>query len=365
MFSEQKPKSSGSGLAAARLILAAVILISFATILCVAGYFLTKQKPAVQNPSAMHKTNIPIVNPPAKNEVVVSIDKTLYGIDEPIKITLKNNTEKSIFTIAASLTPEFSITSIEQQKPDKTWEKFLVRCVWPECDIDFDGPSELKAGQSVTFDWTPGIHIPQRDMSLDEGVYRFAIDYQTAKNQEWLKSYFEEFTIGREICPDCGEKIDTSDWQTYKNDEYEISYPANWNRDEEYNAEIFGDRVITNMNNAGEWISIRKFELGKNQSFKDILVLNTVLGESGVVHPDFSDFELKKVGNKNFYYIFPYLSEGQYSISYWYIKEASIIQLELYSQASGDWQSDSWHVENQSMFKIFNQILSTFKFTEK
>jgi len=160
-------------------------------------------------------------------------------------------------------------------------------------------------------------------------------------------------------------------WITYKNTGFKISLPANWGGeegyDEEYNKGEFGAVEIRNVLNSGEWINIRKFETKSGQSFKDILVENTYLGETGPddnVHPDFADFEMEKVGNNNFYYIFPYLSEGQYSISYWYVKESILIQLELHALAEGDWQNSSWQIENQSAYKIFNQILSTFKFIE-
>ena len=142
-------------------------------------------------------------------EVFITTDKTEYESGETLKITLINNSEKSIFSTAISLTPEFSIASIEKQETDKTWEKFSVRCVWPECDIDFDGPSELKVGQKAMFDWVPTVHINNKDMFLDRGVYRFAINYQAIKNQAWLQVYSNEFTIKEKsaLDPRCEEKV--------------------------------------------------------------------------------------------------------------------------------------------------------------
>lgn len=154
----------------------------------------------------------------------------------------------------------------------------------------------------------------------------------------------------------------TADWKVYNDNEigFEIRYPAEWSDAQETN--IDNDKLVTFGNDNIEFVDIRKFELQKNQLFKDVLIQKTTLGE-GTNHPEFSQFKLKKIGNENFYYIFPYLSEGQYSVSYWYVKELKVIQFQLTAYAQGDWQSDSWKVEDQLSFKKFNQILSTFKFT--
>lgn len=158
-----------------------------------------------------------------------------------------------------------------------------------------------------------------------------------------------------------GKTDETADWKTYRNEQYgfEISYPAEWSNAVETN--INNDKLITFGNGNIEFVNIRKFELQKNQLFNDILIKNTTLGESGK-NPVFSDFALEKIGNENFYYIFPYLSEGQYSVSYWYVKDWVVLQFELYADAEGDWQNTSWQVKNQLSFKRFNQILSAFKF---
>ncbi len=153
----------------------------------------------------------------------------------------------------------------------------------------------------------------------------------------------------------------TTSWKIYNDNKigFEIRYPAEWSDAQETNIE--NDKLVTFGNNNIEFVNIRKFELQKNQSFKDILVQKTTLGESPN-HPDFSQFKLKKIGNENFYYIFPYLSEGQYSVSYWYVKGSNVIQFELYANTQGDWQNETWKVEDQPSFKKLDQILSTFKF---
>ncbi len=154
----------------------------------------------------------------------------------------------------------------------------------------------------------------------------------------------------------------TASWKVYNDNKigFEIRYPAEWSDAQETN--IDNDKLVTFGNDNIEFVDIRKFELQKNQLFKDVLIQKTTLGE-GPNHPEFSQFKLKKIGNENFYYIFPYLSEAQYSVSYWYVKELKVIQFQLTAYTQGDWQSDSWKIEDQLSFKKFDQILSTFKFT--
>lgn len=87
--------------------------------------------------------------------VGMETDKTSYLKGEKIQITVTNNSQESIFSIAASSTPVFSIVSIERKTKMDEWEELPVRCGWPECDIDFDCPVEIKAGQVTHFEWEP------------------------------------------------------------------------------------------------------------------------------------------------------------------------------------------------------------------
>ncbi len=122
-------------------------------------------------------------------EAVALTDKSYYGSQEEIKVTLKNDTENSIFTIAASLTPEFSMTYIEKKNDLGNWIRLAVRCQWPECDNDFDFPLELKPGEVASFKWKPEIYQDKKYLTPDPGVYRIILEWQirtSPDSKEWI-----------------------------------------------------------------------------------------------------------------------------------------------------------------------------------
>lgn len=135
-------------------------------------------------------------------DVVVDTDKTSYRQGEKIEITVKNNSQESIFSIAASSTPIFSIAYIERKNKMGEFEKLPVRCEWPECDIDFDGPAEIKAGQVVSFEWEPQFYYLKKYLTLDEGVYRITLSWQLRRDADskkwvWEEAKTKEFTISQ------------------------------------------------------------------------------------------------------------------------------------------------------------------------
>lgn len=118
----------------------------------------------------------------------VRTDKNAYLAGERIKFIFQNHSKQSVYSIAASSTPAFAIASIEKKEADNTWKVFQVRCSWPECDIDFDAPAQVKPESSVEFYWMPKIHIKgQADRQLNAGVYRVNINYQVRKGADSKK----------------------------------------------------------------------------------------------------------------------------------------------------------------------------------
>lgn len=136
-------------------------------------------------------------------DVVVETDKISYRQGEQIEITLKNNSQESMFSIAASSTPEFSIGYIERRSGTGEWDKLSVDCCqWPECDADFDGPVEIKAGQDVSFKWEPRLCQQKKYVKLEEGVYRITISWQIRRGADsekwvWNEVKTNEFAISQ------------------------------------------------------------------------------------------------------------------------------------------------------------------------
>ena len=136
------------------------------------------------------------------HQVIIKTDKDFYIEGEVIKITLRNDLIENVFSQAGSLTPVFSIDSIEKKDSTGNWEKLFAQCQYPHCSYDIDGPAEIGAGQSVSFDWNPLIYIDGADKYIQakSGIYRLLILYQIRKGDsfegwKWLKEYSNEFAI--------------------------------------------------------------------------------------------------------------------------------------------------------------------------
>ena len=138
-----------------------------------------------------------------KNYVKASTDKDIYMQGEKAEITLLNNSGESIYSVAASGTPGMGVEGIEKKQPDGSWLLLKVRCSWPECDIDYDFPNEIKPGSSASFRWMPVIHkvgAGFEDEPPEPGIYRIVLGYQfrrspDSKTWQGLKALTNEITI--------------------------------------------------------------------------------------------------------------------------------------------------------------------------
>jgi len=138
---------------------------------------------------------------PLSGKVTVTTNKSEYGQNETITITLYNGLNISVYSHAASISTTFCIESIEKKRSDE-WESFFAVGQWPECDYDIDVPAEIKSGESVSFDWEPLIWISgcNNFTRAEPGVYRLVISYQIregnlSENWAWQLVYSNEFTI--------------------------------------------------------------------------------------------------------------------------------------------------------------------------
>ena len=133
-------------------------------------------------------------------EASVATDKSVYHSGEKIKITFKNVSLESVFSIAASSTPDFAVSNVERKLSQWSWDAFRLHCGWPDCDIDFDAPQEIKAGKSVTFEWQPKIYYEKKYVVLQPGLWRMTFIYQVRKDRDsknwiWKTVKSNEFTL--------------------------------------------------------------------------------------------------------------------------------------------------------------------------
>ncbi len=133
-------------------------------------------------------------------EVSASTDKVVYSPGEKIAVTVKNVSAQSIFSAAASFTPDFAISNFERKISQWSWDAFRLHCSWPECDIDFDAPAEIEAGKSVSFQWKPQIYLDKKYVLPQPGLYRLTVIYQLRKDSDshkwtWKTVKSNEFTL--------------------------------------------------------------------------------------------------------------------------------------------------------------------------
>ena len=140
-------------------------------------------------------------SPKYQEGVAVNTDKQEYKQGEAIKITVNNDLSESIFSHAGSYTPVFSIKYVEM-KTQQGWKQLFAQCQYPHCIYEIDALVEIKAGQSVTFEWMPLIYIngTQKHIRAEPGEYRLVVYYQIRKSsvsEDWklLTAYSNEFVI--------------------------------------------------------------------------------------------------------------------------------------------------------------------------
>lgn len=136
-------------------------------------------------------------------DVLVITDKVSCAPGDKVNIIITNNSPHSIFSIAATSTPEFSISCLEKRAESGEWERLRVSCSFPECDVDFDPPAEITSGQTIWFSWQPRIYSKSKYLDPEEGVYRIKINWQHRqdKNPEnwiWGEAQTNSFVISKD-----------------------------------------------------------------------------------------------------------------------------------------------------------------------
>lgn len=130
------------------------------------------------------------------DKVTITTEKTGYGQNESIRITITNNLKKSIYSHIGTNTPKFSIKNVEI-KTDEGWGRLFAYCQYPNCRYDIDPPKEIKPGHSESFEWKPIIYIDGKEegTGAEGGEYRLSVFYRIEESEEWEFIYSNEFKI--------------------------------------------------------------------------------------------------------------------------------------------------------------------------
>ncbi|MBF0595143.1 MAG: hypothetical protein HQL22_09260 [Candidatus Omnitrophica bacterium] len=107
-----------------------------------------------------------------------------------------------VYCQAVSTTPTFFIKQL-QKKEGVDWRSIPIRCSWPDCDIDFDGPGKMDNGQRVKI-VMPLVRYDsstKKVVPLEPGFYRWVGSYQErpdgsqSKDWTWAEVQSNQFEV--------------------------------------------------------------------------------------------------------------------------------------------------------------------------
>ena len=160
-----------------------------------------------------------------EKEVSIATDKTEYEQGKGIKITLRNNLDKSIYFGKETISAEdiiplgFSLEKFEKEE----WKK--IQTSHPIADGLSPGV-KLKPNENFEFSWNQEFFVilsptQAEKNKVSPGKYRICLRFSLMEGNNYESICSKEFTIKEKI------QDETANWKTYRNEEYEfeIKYP--------------------------------------------------------------------------------------------------------------------------------------------
>lgn len=314
-------------------------------------------------------------------DVSITTDKTEYEIGETVEITIINNKSEAIYFYPYCFPPYYSISRLEKND----WNLVDQNC---ECEFMCDDgtlisrPKIVKEYSLHFFEfespqagkWKQKECVSKKQMCGDEsytavieeqaeaGKYKISFCYLDKKDvgpKRLLAEYTSpdkkkciesEFTIKEKTA------LDTSNWQTYRNEElgFEFRYPFEYPDGNNIIIKDVNQYIVKILNyeclEEIHGMYCDRNRETKNDFFIELLNLNNIKGKNSIFQPekDFEEYEgIKKFGDNEFYVGYNY---GPSTANVYVYKNNTNVRISFYDNYSD---------------KLISGILSSFKFIEK
>ena len=185
-------------------------------------------------------------NKPAEKEITITTDKTKYEQGEEVKITIRNNSSNSIWHRGDlhNICHNAFYIGVKQNNYKEFHSFASAYCLGTL--------EELKSHSSMVIKLNPkedlGLLIENESMQFP-ATYKLKFEYYNKNinsNSDSFEIYSGEFTIKEKII-----QPDTSNWQTYQNEEFgfEVKLPSNWKAYSEYDRSVIASSAKEFPNN--------------------------------------------------------------------------------------------------------------------
>jgi len=345
-----------------------------------------------------------------QGKVIISTDKTIYKIGEPIKLTVRNNLNRGIWYCDSGCSYWWGLEKFTQ---DGRWKNIPVEI--PHTSICFYSPYcillRVEPGSEISYLWDGRFQDPKKRsvVSLDPGVYRFNFEYRygfryaykekiiysnvfkiQGRKEQKEETNFPEVKIPDESVilekeatstqPEKStstvegtfiEEIDISDWKIYRNEEYgfELKYPPDWFVEKSATGEEiyfkFGEKRRIIIPEEGE-INVEKIGLTIRIVRKESGILENLISErflpleeDETIEPitfgveDYKGILVKKFKTVGVVKLIPRV----------FIKRNDSLY-ELEGEIPSLVTSSEFFSTQYNYDKVYNQMLSTFRFLE-